>query len=599
MSFSVNNKTIAQLLGYIRNNEISIPEIQRPFVWEPKKVRDLIDSLYKKYPIGYIIVWNNPEAKGKDGLLSGSKKILIDGQQRITALTAAIVGREVRDERYKKIRIKISFNPFNLDSPFDVLNPALLKDKKWIPDISLLFNESFNTYQFINEYCKLNEMMKPDELSNILQKLRDILNISVGTIELDKSVEIETVTEIFIRINSQGKQLDQADFVMSKLASDEKYNGQNLRKMIDYFCHLAIDPNVYEDIYKNDQEFASTTYLNKIKWLSKTDDSLYDPNFNDVIRVSFMHIFKRSKLSDLVSLLSGRNFESKEFMESIAEDSFRKIEAGILNFINEENFLQFTLLIKSMCFIDESLVGSKSALNFAYTLYLYLHKETKLNDALIKKLIQKWYLLSILTQRYTSSAETKMNEDLRAISEKGMELFFQQIESAVLSDTYWNVQLIQDLDTTYTKSPVFIVFQAAQIFFNDFSLFSTSSTIRELISTKGDVHHIFPKAYLKENGKNGRNLQNQIANYLYLDSQVNREIGKKEPQEYFKMAFNQCFDQKIKIGNILSEALLKENLAKNCIPHNILEYSYANYEEFLIQRRILMAEKIKKFYFSF
>jgi hypothetical protein len=599
MSFSVNNKTVAQLLGYIRNNEIAIPEIQRPFVWEPKKVRDLIDSLYKKYPIGYIIVWNNPEAKGKDGVLSGSKKILIDGQQRITALTAAIVGREVMDERYKKIRIKISFNPFNVDSPFDVLNPALLKDKRWIPDISLLFNESFNTYHFINEYCKLNETMKPDELSTILQKLRDILNISVGTIELDKSVEIETVTEIFIRINSQGKQLDQADFVMSKLASDERYNGQNLRKLIDYFCHLAIEPNVFEDIKNNDQEFASTAFLNKIKWLSKTDESLYDPNFNDVIRVSFMHIFKRSKLSDLVSLLSGRNFETKEFEESIAEDSFKKIENGVLSFVNEENFLQFTLLVKSMCFIDESLVGSKSALNFAYTLYLYLRKETKLNDALIKKLIQKWYLLSILTQRYTSSAETKMNEDLRSISEKGMESFFFQIESAVLSETYWNVQIIQDLDTTYTKSPVFLVFQAAQIFFNDFSLFSTSSTIRELISTKGDVHHIFPKAYLKENGISGRNLQNQIANFLFLDSQVNRDIGKRAPQEYFKMAFNQCIDQKAKIGIILSEALLKENLTKNCIPLNIINYSSENYEEFLIQRRILMAEKIKKFYYSF
>jgi len=169
----------------------------------------------------------------------------------------------------------------------------------------------------------------------------------------------------------------------------------------------------------------------------------------------------------------------------------------------------------------------------------------------------------------------------------------------VLSETYWNVQIIQDLDTTYTKSPVFLVFQAAQIFFNDFSLFSTSSTIRELISTKGDVHHIFPKAYLKENGISGRNLQNQIANFLFLDSQVNRDIGKRAPQEYFKMAFNQCIDQKAKIGIILSEALLKDNLTKNCIPLNIINYSSENYEEFLIQRRILMAEKIKKFYYSF
>ena len=97
--YSIEQKTVENILGFVRNGEIAIPEIQRPFVWSGAQVRDLIDSLYRGYPAGYIIVWQNPDVKLKDGTLSLGKKILIDGQQRVTAIMTAIDGRSVlRDD---------------------------------------------------------------------------------------------------------------------------------------------------------------------------------------------------------------------------------------------------------------------------------------------------------------------------------------------------------------------------------------------------------------------------------------------------------------------------------------------------------------------
>ena len=124
--YDVNNCAVSSLLASIKAEEIAIPEIQRPFVWDSTKVRDLIDSLYNGFPVGYIIVWQNPDVKLKDGRISQGKKVLIDGQQRITALTAAIVGNEVINSNYKRVPIRIAFNP--LEEKFEVLNPAIQKD---------------------------------------------------------------------------------------------------------------------------------------------------------------------------------------------------------------------------------------------------------------------------------------------------------------------------------------------------------------------------------------------------------------------------------------------------------------------------------------
>ena len=595
--FTLLQYSVGGILGLIETGQFVIPEIQRPFVWKRSQVRDLIDSLYNGYPTGYIITWKNPDVKTKDGGTSNGKHVLIDGQQRVTALMAAIAGKEVLDEDFNLDRIKIAFNPLAADDTkrFAVQDASHLKDKKWIPDISVVFDSSFDAFDFTIAYCEANEGVKPNDLNKIINKLKGIANRQIGVIELDHTLEIDEVTEIFIRINSKGTALSQSDFVMSKMAADIEHGGNMLRKTVDYFCHLATKPEFYSQMVR-DREFQNSQYAEKIKWLAKDFDDIYDPDYGDMLRVSFMHQFRRGKLADLVSLLSGRDFETKEFRDDIVESSYDKLSKGIQNFINEYNFNQFIMAIKGAGFISRKLLNSKLTLDFAYTLYLMLLSDPTIPNEQIKRYVQKWFVMSTLTARYIGSPETVMDRDMRAIAEKGFINFLSEVESSALSDTFWNVTLPQNLESSSINTPAFNTFIAAQIKLNCNSLFMDGEKVADLITISGDVHHIFPRAYLKANGVDSKTKYNQVANYIYLDPQANKAISDKAPCIYFTQAKNQCQTKEIVLGNISDEVVLATNLAENCIPENIAEMDVSSYDSFLIERRKLMAKLIEKYY---
>ena len=592
MQYSVN-----AILGLIEAEDFVIPEIQRPFVWKRSQVRDLIDSLYNGYPTGYIITWKNPDVKTKDGGKANGKKVLIDGQQRITALMAAISGKEVLDDDFNKERIKIAFNPLANDETkrFAVQDASHLKDKKWIPDISILFSTGFKQRAFENEYAKNNPDVDLDELSEVLTKLKSIANRQIGVIELDATLDIDEVTEIFIRINSKGTSLSQSDFVMSKMAADSVHNGSLMRKTVDYFCHLAVKPDFYSHLV-NDEEFQNSKYADKIKWLANDYDDIYAPDYGDMLRVSFMHQFKRGKLADLVSLLSGRDFVTKEFRDDIVEESYKKLDDGIMNFINKYNFSQFIMAIKGAGFVSGKLLNSKMTVDFAYTLYLMLLADPQIPNAQIKRYVQKWFVLSTLTSRYIGSPETQLDRDMRNIAEKGFLQFLSEVEASSLSETFWNVTLPQNLETSSVNSPAFNIFLAAQINQNCNSLLMRGTKVNDLITVSGDVHHIFPKEYLKKNGVTTKTKYNQVANYIYLDTQVNKAISDDAPAVYFSKVKEQCATKNIVLGNIAEEKLLYENLADNCIPDNIFEMRIDDYDVFLQERRKLMSRLIQRYY---
>lgn len=596
--FTTYPLSISAILGLIKANDIAIPEIQRPFVWKSKQVRDLMDSLYKGYPVGYIILWKNPNVKLKDGTISAGKKVLIDGQQRVTALMTALAGQNIINEDYKTTRIKIAFDPFaaltgdDEAEIFAVQTPAHIKSSRWIPDIAEIFSDNFSCFKFINDYCAINPDMKDESLDSIISKLKGLVNQSIGIIELSDSLQIDIVTDIFVRINSKGTTLNQGDFVMSKIAADEEHGGNTLRKIIDYFSHLSVEPTYYDYMVTNG------LYKEKLKWLRNDTESIYDPTCDDVIRVAFMHKFQRSKLADLVSLLSGRNFETRDYNVEIIDNTYEEMYKGVLNVISEHNFKQFMIAMRSAGFISRKLINSIMAVDFAYTLYLILRESKEVSVSEIKHYIQKWYVLSVLTGRYTSSPESSFYKDLKSIKEKGVVATLQAIEDATLSEAFWNVQLVQNLESTSTINPTYQVYLAAQVYFNETSLLSNNIGIKELIDLGGDVHHIFPKQYLKEQGLE-KNQYNQNANYVYLDRPVNESIGKLPPYEYFSIAKRQCSEDVTKpIGSINNIDLLERNLAMNCIPNDIFKMDFESYSRFLQERRTLMAQKIKDYYYS-
>ena len=246
-----------------------------------------MDSLYQGYPVGYIITWLNPNVKLKDGTTATGKKVLIDGQQRVTALTAAILGEYVVNKDYKRVKIKIAFNP--ITEKFDVQTPVIVKDKTWIPYISEVLNGQSNAYAYINNYLEKNPDIDNDKVVQSITKLFNLTKKQVGLIDLAADLDIETVTEIFIRINSKGVVLSQADFVMSKIAANDIYGGQALRKAIDYFSHLAVAPEFYQYIADNDKNFSKSEFFQKMTWLKNENEDLYDPKIHGCFKSGFYY----------------------------------------------------------------------------------------------------------------------------------------------------------------------------------------------------------------------------------------------------------------------------------------------------------------------
>jgi len=591
--YSVNQQSVSVLLAWVQSGEIAIPEIQRPFVWDASKVRDLMDSLYQGFPIGYVIAWQNPNVRLKDGSLAKGKKIMIDGQQRITALRAALLGEYVINKNYDKVQIKIAFNP--KEERFEVQNPAIKKDKYWIPDISEVINSS-SLLKILKKYSEANPDVDEDHIEKALSILLDIPKKQIGIIDLASELDIETVTEIFIRINSQGVVLSQADFAMSKIAANESYGGNQLRKAIDYFCNLATAPEFYEHIRDKDKEFTKTEYFKKMAWLKDEKEDLYDPSYNDLLRVAFTKEFNRGKISDLVSLLSGRNFETRTFEESIAADSFERLKKSVLHFMSETEFKRFIMIIRSAGFIIPEMIRSQNALNFAYIIYLKL-REQGIKPAAIERQVTRWFVYSILTGRYSASPESTMDFDIRQIAIKPFDAFLEDQEQSQLSDAFWDFGLVQSMDTSVASSPYFNVFLASQVKANDKGFLSRDITVANLILFRGDIHHIFPRNYLKKEGHT-RGSFNQIANYVYMQQEINIKVGTKAPEVYFGEIIKQCNGGAKYYGGIDTMKELKENLKTHCIPETIFEMNVAHYDDFLQERRKLMAAKIKEYYFS-
>ena len=592
--YSVTPHSIQTLLTWVKSGEIAIPEIQRPFVWDTTKVRDLLDSLYNGFPVGYLVAWRNPTVKLKDGTSSAGKRILIDGQQRVTALMASMLGQQVLNKDYETVNIRIAFHP--VEERFEVVNPAIRKDAAWIPDVAEIFAPGSSIVSVSGTYAERNPNSDAHQVSLVLEKLRNIVHNHVGIIELADDLDIETVTEIFIRVNSTGAPLSQADFAMSKIAANETFGGNALRKAIDYFCHLAVAPEFLGRIEQNDRDFASSEFFSQMRWLKDTNDDIYDPTYTDMLRVAFTSEFRRGRLQDLVALLSGRNFETRRYEEEIAEKSFANLKRGIMSFMRQTHFDRITMILRSAGFITNDLIGSRNAVNFAYIIYLR-GRDEGMNSADLEQTVRRWYAMSVLRGRYGGSAETAIDLDIRQIAAQGLAEYTSAVIANEVPDSFWTGLLPQLMDTSSANSPYFLTFKAAQAKLGDRAFLSRDITVRDLLLNRGDVHHVYPRNYLKQHGLS-RGQYNQIANFVLAQSEINIAIGDRAPDVYFRDLAEQCNGGIRRYGGITDDAELRANLRVNAIPESLLEGQVPSYNQFLNERRRLMAKKIEAWFTS-
>lgn len=589
-NYKITQYSVSSILGYVENSQIAIPEIQRPFVWKGEEVRALIDSLYEGYPIGYLIVWQNSQVRVRNFGKGGTKKILIDGQQRVTALMAALLGKEVLDEQYQSHRIRIAFNPLagKGEERFAVCDTKHEEDSRWIPDISIFFRRDFSFRQFEKEYKEAN----PDEdftpLEESVDTLKEIVKHQVGVIELSFLLDIDVVSEIFIRINLQGKPLDQEDFVMSKISVNEQYGGDYIRNCIDYFCHLLREPSFYQVLQQNETEFFNSEYGKALTWCQNEEQSLYIPSYADVLKVVLISYFGKTRIGDLVHLLSGRDgekkiFSKKEISKKVSEEAFEKLGAGVKAFVCEENFQGFQKALKKAGYSCSRLLYSQSVLNYCYAMYLLMYRQG-IGEKERESLLSKWITMAMITGHYQSGGESTVQKDYANAQEEGFASYLAQIEELKLTDEFYNNILPEKFTSTTARTAPFLAYVATQCARGVHSLYS-DVTMEELYKNKTESYQILPKAYLAKCGYKTRGIYGQVANLTYISKETKDIIRKKSPVDY-----KEDLEKAIGIEKI------RTSLKENGLAETILTANETDVIQILADRRRQMASEIRDFY---
>ncbi len=360
--FKKTEYSVEDLLNRIDRGEIALPEIQRPFVWSNTKVRDLLDSMFRGLPTGYLLFWenhyeNHAESKykpiGAGHTNSATPSLLvIDGQQRLTSLYAIFREKESLDSNYQRRKIEIAFRP--KDAKFEVSSPSIQNDPEWIPNISALFrkgvSECEETNRFIERLKQMPEYGLTEKdvrrIANNLNKLFRIKEYGFTSLEITRDIDEEQIAEIFVRINSQGVRLGQADFTLTLMSVfwDEG------REKLEDFCKKSRDPNSLKSPYPFNY--------------------IIQPTLDQLLRVATVIGFKRAKLKSIYQLLRGKDPDTGDFTPDKREERLKVLKEAIDKVLNLNYWHDYLIQLKNIGFISNKLISSENAVIYTYALYL-------------------------------------------------------------------------------------------------------------------------------------------------------------------------------------------------------------------------------------
>lgn len=575
---------VEDLLRDVELGKIGLPDLQRPFVWPDSKVRNLLDSMLKGYPIGYIMLWSSPDEYDNAKQIGGNDKtykepdnLVIDGQQRLTALLAALHGTKVRDKNYQERTIRISFNP--LTREFAVWTQAYERNTEWISSVSSVFeadrDHSVSKFRkaFIRQANEGRERngrpaLTDEEEDLIEENLNDLLNLGIytlPTLKINSKADEEDVAEIFVRVNSGGTKLTEKNFIETLLAVFDN----EVHARIDRFC---VESRIPKD---------GTAYNQIIE---------VDPSH--LIRIAVGVGFRRARLKYAYMLLRGKDLTTGITSAETRKENLGKFRDALDLALNLNNWHAFLNLFGKAGYLKGSIVASTNAVVFSYVLYLIGKYDYKIPAFELNKVITKWIFMATITGFYTGSTESEVEKqfaDLREVTTPGS--FVPYLESTIatrFTDDFFTYSLPSSLEGSSANSPSWFGYVASLIVLGTPMLFSTSPLAQYFaIGASGkknaiDKHHIFPKNYLTKIGYDNDRERNQIANFTYLDYNTNIEIGDKAPAEYV---------------SAYREKLGEEGYAKSCRDNALpLDFENLEYPDFLAQRRVLMANIVKKAY---
>lgn len=567
--------TLAGLLENIVLGNIGLPDIQRPFIWKPVKVRDLFDSMYKGFPVGYLLFWSNDQLKTAKAIGTEVKQkvpalLIIDGQQRLTSLFSVIKDKKVLDSDYKEHKIGIAFHP--LSETFEVTDAAIANDEEWISDLSTVWGNE-GMHAFVSDYLERlrahrvrrnEELTKEDEkqaAANI-DKVHDLINYPFTALEISETVDEEQVADIFVRINSEGVKLNQADFILTLMS----VFSEDGRIALETACRESRQPG--------------TRYYNHF----------IRPDPDQLLRVAVAVGFQRARLKATYNVLRGKDLETGQFSPELRDLQFQRLAEAQSRVLNSNDWHGYFAALAAAGFKGAELISSKNTLLYCYAFYLIGRTQFGVDKFDLDKLIAHFFWAASLTNRYTGSFETVMEQDLARLRGLSKPEEFVAALSRIIDDTlthdYWTIQLPNALESSSTRSPVVNAYYAAQIKLGAPVLFSQKLVsdlfARDAKPTKKplDRHHLFPRAYLEKQGLRDLKRINTAANLAYLEFVDNISISDSSPAEYVP-----------KMRARFKDADYRTMCESNALPEN---WELMTYEEFLSRRRGLMAKMIRR-----
>jgi len=519
--------TAGKLLEDIAIGEIGLPDIQRPFVWDTARVRDLFDSMYRGYPIGTLLFWENGypgehRVIGMDSKQKVPRLLIVDGQQRLTALYAVMKGVPIVDKDFRQRRLRIAFTP--LEEKFEVTNTAIESDPAWIRDISVLWQPDFDQYAFVSQFLEhLNQRraLTPEERKRIPQAIQHLVNLTtypLTALEISANATEEQVSEIFVRINSRGRTLNQADFILTLMSV---FWDQG-RKELEDFCRRAKQPP---------QDNSPSPY-----------NLYFQPLPDQLLRVDVALAFRRARLEHVYSILRGKDLQTGKFSADRRDAQFALLREAQAQVLNLQQWHDFLTVLKRAGYIHPKMITSETAVVYTYALWLIGKRDFGMDPHRLRNLMARWFFMSSLTGRYTSSPEARMDQDLALVRSRTRGEDFiqvlQQETAAVLTPDYWQVTLPNNLATASPQNTGQLAYFAALCILDAPVLYSTMK-VRDLLDPTSHAHkqalerhHLFPRGYLKQQGITEQRDINQVANYALVEWHDNVGISDRPPAEY-------------------------------------------------------------------
>ncbi len=574
--FNQVNYTVGTLVQAIEMGSIGLPHIQRPFVWPNTKVRDLFDSMYRGYPVGHLLFWKNGLAGEHRTIGTGSKQLppnllIVDGQQRLVSLYAVLRGVKVVREDYSEEQIEIAFDP--LRETFQVADAATRRDRAYIPNVSEVLAPGADLFGIVDRYiAKLKQSRdvtaaEVKKIQSSLTSLSNLANFPLTALELVTEVGEEEVAEVFVRINSKGTQLNQADFILTLMSVfwDEG------RRELEHFCREVRTP-----AHKAASPF--NLYL--------------EPQPDQLLRAAVGCAFRRARLQYVYSILRGKDLETEQFSTALRDKQFAVLKRAQDEVLNLQHWHDFWKAIRAAGYCSGSMITSETGLIYAYTLYLIGTTDFAVEQKALRRTIARWFFMTSLTGRYSTSPESRMESDLSRLADvaDGEEFVrtLTRITDDILTSDYWSITLPTELATSVARSPSGFAYYAALAVLDAPVLFSQQS-VQELLQPDVKApreplerHHLFPKNYLKRSGVTEQRMINQIANFTLIEYGDNSKIADKGPSLYVPS---------------LSEGISKKRLLEMYRLHALPDgWEEMEYKEFLEARRELMARVVRDAY---